>query len=84
MKNKKIEQIRELANSDKLFTPDEIEWLKKMNFNPLTQKVLVLTPQYTPDGPTHVTEQDRAMARQIKSKVPDMVIVELSKHDLKL
>ena len=84
MKNKKIEQIRGLVNSDKTFTPDEIAWLKKKGFNPANEKVLILAPKYTPDGPEHVSEQDRKMARQIQSKVPDMVIVELSKHDLKL
>ncbi len=84
MKNKKIDQIRGLVNSDSAFTPDEIKWLKKQHFNPLTQKVLILTPEYTPDGPIHVSEQDRKMAKQIQSKVPEMGIVELSKHDLKL
>lgn len=84
MKNKKIEQIRGMVTSDKAFSPDEIAWLKEHNFNPANEKVLILAPEYTPDGPEHVPEQDRKMAQRIKSKVPGIVIIEISKHDLKL
>ncbi len=84
MKNKKIEQIREMVTSDKTFTPDEIEWLKKQHFNPANEKCLVLAPEYTPNGPVYVSAHDRAMAERIKSKTPGMVIIELSKYDTQL
>ncbi len=84
MKNKKIEQIRELATGNKAFTPDEIEWLKKQQFNPANEKCLILAPEYTPDGPVNITEHDREIAQRIKAKTPGMVIIELSKYDTQL
>ena len=84
MKTKKIDQIRDLLTSNKTFTPDEIQWLKDNNINPANQKFAVLAPKYIPGGQEHVTEHDREMAKRIKSKIPGMVIVELSKHDTKL
>ncbi len=76
MKNKKIEQIRQIIDSDNTFTADEIQWLKEKRLNPVKDNYLILMPDETPSGTIHVTERDRAMARRIKAKMPDLEIIE--------